>query len=192
MIPWLALSDAQNVRDAFELLAYLRGKRRRRRADTPDLAAALEVMGTMQGDVLGRAATEEEQRNPQLGRVLLRRAIAYGIFLRLAFRPVVPANAGTHTARILVSALEQRPFSIFEARGDGSLRSQGRPAESLCEAMTESTHGSIQLYAIALVDNRGLPTGYCEPVDRHRNGDDRALVGRHHEAGDAGIMVTVH
>ena len=73
-------------------------------------------MGTMQGDVLGRAATEEEQRHPQLGRVLLRRAIAYGIFLRLAFRPVVPANAGT---RILVSALEQRPFSIFEARGDG-------------------------------------------------------------------------
>ena len=112
---WLALSNAQNVCDAFELLAYLRGERWRRRADTPDLAAALEVMGT----VLGRAATEEEQRHPQLGRVLLRRAIAYGIFLRLAFRPVVPANAGTHTARILVSALEQRPFSIFEARGDG-------------------------------------------------------------------------
>jgi hypothetical protein len=31
---WLALSDAQNVRDPFELLADLRGKRRRRRADT--------------------------------------------------------------------------------------------------------------------------------------------------------------
>src|SRR5258708_6743102 len=46
------------------------------------------------------------------------RAIAYGIFLCLAFRPVVPANAGTHTARILVSALEQTPFSFFEARGD--------------------------------------------------------------------------
>src|SRR5258707_1242256 len=67
----------------------------------------------------GGLPTEEEQRHPQLGRVLLRRAIAYGIFLRLAFRPVVPANAGTHTARILVSALEQRPFSIFEAMGDG-------------------------------------------------------------------------
>ncbi|HTF79109.1 MAG TPA: transporter substrate-binding domain-containing protein, partial [Bradyrhizobium sp.] len=74
---------------------------------------------------------EKEQRNPQLGRVLQRRAIAYGIFLRLAFRPVVPANAGTHTARILVSALEQTPFSFFEARGDGSLRSQGRLVETL-------------------------------------------------------------
>ena len=114
---WLALSNAQNVCDAFELLAYLRGERWRRRADTPDLAAALEVMGTMQGDVLGRAATEEEQRHPQLGRVLLRRAIAYGIFLRLAFRPVVPANAGTHTARVLVSALEQRPFFPFLGQG---------------------------------------------------------------------------
>ena len=119
VIAYLALSDGQRVCDAFELLSYLRRKSRRRRADTADLASALEIMGTMQGDVLGRVPTEEEQRNPQLGRVLLRRAIAYGIFLRLAFRPVVPANAGTHTARILVSALEQRPFSIFEARGDG-------------------------------------------------------------------------
>src|SRR5258705_10297290 len=42
---------------------------------------------------------------------------------------VVPANAGTHTARALVSALEQRPFFTFEARGDGSLRSQGRLVE---------------------------------------------------------------
>ena len=42
---------------------------------------------------------------------------------------VVPANAGTHTARTLVPALEQRPFFTFEARDDGSLRSQGRPAE---------------------------------------------------------------
>ena len=74
---WLALSDAQNVRDAFELLAYLRGERRRRRADTPDLASALEIMGTMQGDVLGRVATEEEQRDPQLGCVLLRRSAAH-------------------------------------------------------------------------------------------------------------------
>jgi hypothetical protein len=62
----------------------------------------------------------------------------------------VSAIALIAAARILVSALEQRPFSIFEARGDGSLRSQGRPAESLCEAMTESTHGSVQSYAIAL------------------------------------------
>src|SRR5713101_769130 len=52
---------------------------------------------------------------------------------RETFQRVVPANAGTHTARNLVLALEQRPFFTFEARGDGSLRSQGRPAESLCE-----------------------------------------------------------
>ena len=57
---WLALSDAQNVRDAFELLAYLRGERRRRRADTPDFAAALEVMSTMQGDVLGLVGRHNE------------------------------------------------------------------------------------------------------------------------------------
>jgi len=44
------------------------------------------------------------------------------------FDDVVPANAGTHTARTLVSALQQRPFFTFEARGYGSLRSQGRPA----------------------------------------------------------------
>src|SRR5229473_7996991 len=62
------------------------------------------------------------------------KAIAYGIFVFPAFQRVVPANAGTHTARILICALEQRPFFTFEARGDGSLRSQGRPAESLCEA----------------------------------------------------------
>src|ERR1700730_11043528 len=48
-----------------------------------------------------------------------------------AFQRVVPANAGTHTARTLNSALEQRPFFTFEARGDGSLRSQGRPAQKL-------------------------------------------------------------
>src|SRR5882672_1801500 len=77
LIAYLALSDGQRVCDAFERLAYLRGERWRRRADTPDFAAALEVMGTMQGDVLGRAATEEEQRNPQLGRVLLRRSAAH-------------------------------------------------------------------------------------------------------------------
>src|SRR5216684_7405184 len=53
---------------------------------------------------------------------------------RVTFQRVVPANAGTHTARNLVLALEQRPFFTFEARGDGSLRSQGRPADSSCEA----------------------------------------------------------
>ena len=51
--------------------------------------------------------------------------------LRVTYQRVVPANAGTHTPRTLVSALKQRPFFIFEARGDGSLRSQGRPAERI-------------------------------------------------------------
>jgi hypothetical protein len=48
------------------------------------------------------------------------------------------------------SALEQKPFFTFEARGDGSLRSQGRLAESSCEVTTASTHGSIQSHATAL------------------------------------------
>src|ERR1700730_9919065 len=39
---------------------------------------------------------------------------------RVTFQRVVPANAGTHTARNLVLALAQRPFFTFEARGDGS------------------------------------------------------------------------
>src|ERR1700682_5352421 len=73
------------------------------------------------------------------------KAIAYGIFQR-----VVPANAGTHTARTLASALEQRPFFTSEARGYGCLRSQGGPAERLYEATTASTYGSIQSYAIAV------------------------------------------
>src|SRR5260221_6693952 len=41
--------------------------------------------------------------------------------------PSVSAIALIAAARTLVSALEQRPFVTFEARGDGSLRSQGRP-----------------------------------------------------------------
>ena len=83
----------------------------------------------------------------------------YGIFYDLRTQSVVPANAGTHTARTLNSALEQRPFFTFEARGDGSLRSQGRPAESLCEATTASTRGSIPPYAIALPVIAGQPAG---------------------------------
>src|SRR6266581_2428197 len=50
--------------------------------------------------------------------------------------PSVNAIALIAAARTLVSALEQRPFFTFGARGDGSLRSQGRPAERLCEATT--------------------------------------------------------
>src|ERR1700694_4750359 len=73
------------------------------------------------------------------------KAIAYRIFQR-----VVPANAGTHTARTLASALEPRPFFTSEAKGYGSLRPQGRPAERLYEATTASTYGSIQSYAIAM------------------------------------------
>src|SRR5258708_26491642 len=42
----------------------------------------------------------------------------------------------------------------------GSLRSQGRPAESLCEAMPESTHGPIQSYAIALPQAGGRRSRY--------------------------------
>jgi len=49
----------------------------------------------------------------------------------VAFQGVVPANAGTHTTRTLVSALEQRPFFTFEARGDdgvdGPLRHRDVP-----------------------------------------------------------------
>jgi hypothetical protein len=62
----------------------------------------------------------------------------------------VSAIALIAAARTLVLALEQRPFFTFEARGDGSLRTQGRPAESLCETTSASTRGSIQSNAIPL------------------------------------------
>jgi hypothetical protein len=71
------LSDRQSVCDPFELLSNLRRKSRRCRADTPDFASAMEVMGSMQGDVLGRLPAEEEKRNPQLGSILLRRPAAH-------------------------------------------------------------------------------------------------------------------
>jgi len=59
-------------------------------------------------------------------------------FSRLASQRVVPANAGTHTPRTLGSCTGAKAFFTFEARGEGSLRSQGRPAESLFEATTAS------------------------------------------------------
>src|SRR5262245_39276101 len=37
----------------------------------------MEVVRTMQGDVLGRLPTEEEERNPQLRSILLRRSAAH-------------------------------------------------------------------------------------------------------------------
>jgi hypothetical protein len=46
-------------------------------ADTPDLSSALDVMGTMQGDVLGRLLTDVEKCNPQLGGVLVRCSAAH-------------------------------------------------------------------------------------------------------------------
>ena len=50
------------------------------------------------------------------------------------FQRVVPVERqGPITARTFILALEQRAFFTFEVRGYGSLRSQGRPAESLCE-----------------------------------------------------------
>jgi len=76
VIPSLALSDGQIVCDAFELLSYARRKSRWRHADTPDLTSAIEVMGTKQGDVLGRLPTEEEERKPQLGSVLASMTVA--------------------------------------------------------------------------------------------------------------------
>src|ERR1700694_1404352 len=62
-------------------------------------------------------------------------------------------------ARTLASVLEQRPFFTSEARGYGSLRPQGRPAERLYEATTASTYGSIQSYAIALPLRGGVREG---------------------------------
>src|SRR6202165_5958964 len=62
---------------------------------------------------------------------------------------VVPGNAGTHTAWTHVLALEQRPFFNIEARGYGSLRSQGRPAERWCRpwlAGMPMTHPGEKFY----------------------------------------------
>src|ERR1700694_368213 len=64
------------------------------------------------------------------------------------FHRVVPANAGDPYGADSHFGNGAEAFFAFEARGDGSLRSQGRPAKSLCEATTASTHGSIPPYAI--------------------------------------------
>jgi hypothetical protein len=71
-------------------------------------------------------------------------------FFRLTFNESSLRTQGPIRRGISVLALEQRPFFTFKARGDGSLRSQGRPAEGLFEATTASTHGSIHSYAMAL------------------------------------------
>jgi hypothetical protein len=55
----------------------------------------------------------------------------------IPFYPDCSTRYATDTE--VAAALEQRPFQL-EARGDGSLRSQGRPAESL----REITAASIQ------------------------------------------------
>ena len=101
----------------------------------------------------GREINANLGRMARRGRERVCKAIEDGIFPCKAFQRVVPANAGTHTARTLVSAPEQRPFFTFEARGDGSLRSQGRRtsrvlATNIWLAMTmkraRHTHGPAQ------------------------------------------------
>jgi hypothetical protein len=66
--------------------------------------------------------------------------------------PSVSAIAFIAAARTLVSALERRPFFTFEARGDGSLRSQGR----LVERRTPATSGVAGIGFSALPPNPGL------------------------------------
>jgi IS30 family transposase len=77
----------------------------------------------------------------------------------LANLPGPNTNAGTparaqlrssHAARNLILALRQMPFFTFKAGGYGSLRSQGRPAESLFENSIASPRGMSQPYAITL------------------------------------------
>src|SRR3984893_7629750 len=97
-----------------------------------------------------------------------RQVIAYGVFICVTYQRVVPANAGTHTARTLVSSPEQRPFLTFEARGDGSLRSQRRPAERSCEATAASTPGRSWSYAIARPQaGRGDPSTRADSTQSH-------------------------
>ena len=69
------------------------------------------------------------------------------------------------TAGTLNSALEQRLFSLL-GQGDWSPLSQGRPAESLCEATTASTRGSIPPYAIGRPVIPGQPAG-LKPESRN-------------------------
>src|SRR6266436_3899682 len=88
--------------------------------------------------------------------------------------PSVSAIALIAAARTLVSALEQRPFFTFEARGDGSLRSQGRPAERLCEA---TSVGRSWSYAIALpLAGRGDPSTRTDSTQSQRALDRRAQL----------------
>src|SRR5258705_11600534 len=62
-------------------------------------------------------------------------------------RPQRERKALIAAARTLASALEQRPFFTFEARGYGSLRSQGRPLRDYTRPRPINV-GSIQSYAI--------------------------------------------
>ena len=86
---------------------------------------------------------------------------------RMCFHIVVPAHAGTHTARNLVSALGQKPFFTFEARGDGSLRAQGRLAESYARPLA-----SLRIPAHPLHDTG--PTRHSADV-RFRNAAGRGF-----------------
>ena len=89
------------------------------------------------------ASAREKESLARVGlNTLLRPAALSGSSLERR-DPSVSAIALIAAARALVSALEKRPFFPFEARGDGSLRSQGRPAERLCEATIVSVHAEV-------------------------------------------------
>src|SRR5262245_47980659 len=51
-------------------MADPRGEGRRGGADAPDLTSGVEVVRAVQGHVLGRLLADDEERQPELGRVL--------------------------------------------------------------------------------------------------------------------------
>src|SRR5436190_11607136 len=70
------LDDRERIHDPLELLPDVRCEGGGGRAHAADLAAAVEIVGAVQGDVLRRLLAEEEQRDPELGGVLLMCATA--------------------------------------------------------------------------------------------------------------------
>jgi len=67
----------------------------------------MEVVGAMQSDVLRRMTTEEEERNPQLRRVLLCRSAAHPLHARvvghvLAILQLAALNLPAHTGIVYV------------------------------------------------------------------------------------------
>jgi len=75
--------DGERVHDALELLADTTREGRRRSAHAADLATAVEIMRTVQRDILNGFAPKKEQRDPKHGGILLLCSTAHALDARI-------------------------------------------------------------------------------------------------------------